>query len=554
MANKLSAPIETSTSTDSDELDQRPTVVDKNNSVYPEQDDDNDNDGAPLVDVPMERPVSWKTLWIDWPLLAKYMGPGWLMSLAYLDPGNLESDLQNGALAEYTLLWVLLWATIAGLVLQSLSAKLGVVTGQSLAQVCRSEYKPAVRYILWVMTEIAIIGSDIQEVLGSAIAWKILLGIPIWAGVLITGLDTFVFLGLHHFGVRLLETFIFVLVLTMMICFWVNMIDMKPSAEGIIVGTLNFTSLPPYAVSLAVGTLGCVIMPHNLYLHSALVRSRKIDRKNLDQVAQANKYNKIESTISLFFSFLINLSVVSTFAAAYFDVFCSTQETQEARLPLDMCSAQDILDGPNGPTCCGDIGLSVAGSALENSLGKAGLYIWAVGLLAAGQASTLTGTLAGQYVMEGFLNIHMPVWKRLVLTRSIALVPAIAVGIMASTNAHLTDQVNQWLNVLQSIQLPFALLPVLHFTSDRRLMQSFTNGLITQSICWLLAFVLLAVNFLAIFQQFLQDGEASWVLPVFIVAFVIYALFVAYVGYPGFKNFCMTIRYLYQRRNNQDEL
>jgi len=455
-----------------------------------------------LVECPDEREGAW----IDWRTLWMYTGPGWLMSLAYLDPGNLEADLQQGAYTGYKIIWVLFWCTCVGLFLQLLAARLGVVTGKNLAQMCvdpKHGYSKPVAMALWVCTELAIIGSDIQEVVGSAIAFKLLFGLPLWAGALLTGCDTFTFLGLHYFGVRKLEAFIAVLIGTMCICFWVTFVMSKPDIGTLIEGTVLPTA-EGYMGNQAVGTLGAVIMPHNIFLHSALVLSRKIDRpspptaRSSSKMAEANKYNAIESSMTLLFSFFINLAVVGCFAATFFKHSCATDP-----------------DGPyawvkqaDGSGVCKEIGLADTSEAFEHSLGSAAKYIWGFGLLAAGQASTMTGTFAGQYVMEGFLDLKIAMWKRLAITRSIALVPAILVAIATQNRKSTSDDVDQWLNILQSVQLPFALLPVLHFTSSEAVMGKFKNGPITQVFGWVFGLTVIVVN-VYILVSFFADPDSD---------------------------------------------
>ncbi|XP_048730106.1 metal transporter nramp1 homolog isoform X2 [Ostrea edulis] len=384
---------------------------------------------------------SFRKLWA-------YTGPGFLMSIAYLDPGNIESDLQAGAIAKYKLLWVLMWSTVLGLMLQLLAARLGCVTGRNLADVCRLEYPTVPRYILWIMMEIAIIGSDIQEVIGSGIAINLLSNnlIPIWAGVLITGADTFTFLFLEQFGLRKLEAFFCSLITIMAVAFLYIYIHIKPDQGDILIG-LWFPwcqDCNKDAIQQLVGIVGAVIMPHNIYLHSSLVLSRIIDRTDRTEIKESIKYNSIESAIALFVSLLVNLFVVAVFAAAFSD-------------PLSAETAS----------------LSVAGDWLYNKYGLAMKIVWGVGILAAGQSSTMTGTYAGQFVMEGFIQIKWAKWKRVLLTRSIAMGPTILVALLATNDL---DMMNNWLNVLQSVQLPFALLPVLHFTSSERIMKEFKNG------------------------------------------------------------------------------
>ena len=228
------------------------------------------------VEIEEERPVSWKTCWIDFRLLWAFTGPGWLMSLAYLDPGNLEADLQMGAYSGTQLIWVLLWSTVMGLVLQLLAARLGVGTGLNLAQQCRLGYSRRTSLALWVLTEVAIIGSDIQEIVGTAIAFQILFGFPLWAGALLTALDTFTFLGLHYFGIRKLEAFVCALIFTMTICFAINFVDgFGGSGDGpaLLRGT-GVPMVPSYGLNIALGTVGAVIMPHNIYLRKRVILSR----------------------------------------------------------------------------------------------------------------------------------------------------------------------------------------------------------------------------------------------------------------------------------------
>lgn len=521
------------------------------------------------VYVPHEkRPESgfWRWVPFDPRLLWKFTGPGWLMSIAYLDPGNLEADLQSGAYAGYQLLWMLFWATMGGLMLQVMAARLGVVTGKNLAQICRLEYSRPTSILLWLMTETAIIGSDIQEVVGSAIAIKLLFGLPLWAGCLITGFDTFTFLVIHYFGVRKLEAFFAALIFTMMVCFFINFAVSTPQwggapwAEdggGIILGTVIPTA-EDYAVIQAVGILGAVIMPHNIYLHSALVQSRKIDRSDKVAVAEANKYNAIESTIALLVSYAINAAVVTVFAKGFFNkqecarpgwdelgssnLGCYPHKAGED-IDYDSCPNATATNAPltcqdghfaTGHTglCC-SVGLQNAGTALEGLLGSGAKYIWGIGLLAAGQASTMTGTFAGQFVMEGFLNWKVTAWVRVAITRSIALGPAIAVGLYMASHSRAGDVLNEWLNILQSVQLPFALLPVLHFTSSPRIMGTFANHGWISVMVWILAVLVVSINIYLV-VEFVTDPSQSvphtwWFYTIVGILGVLYFAFIAVV-------------------------
>ena len=370
-------------------------------------------------------PFNWLKFW-------RFTGPGWLMSIAYLDPGNLESDLQSGALTGYQLLWVLLLSTVLGYFLQVLSVRLGVVTGKHLAQVCRQEYDRRLRLMVWVMIELAVIGSDIQEVLGSALAFKILFGLPLWAGVLITAADTFTFLFLHAFGVRKLEAFFAVLITCMCVCFFIDFGYAQPDAVGIARGFIP--TVQSYAILQAVGLIGSIVMPHNMYLHSALVQSRQVNRRSLARVKEANFYFSLEAAIALAVSFAINFAVVCVFARGFFDEECAKQ-------------GMGIVDGQ----CVDNIGLGTAGDVLRGVLGSAAQTVWAIGLLASGQSSTMTGVTTGQYVMSGFLAINMKPWQRIILTRSIALIPSVSVALASLGDQSRLDETSQAVNVVMSV-------------------------------------------------------------------------------------------------------
>ena len=446
---------------------------------------------------------SLRKLWL-------FTGPGFLMSIAYLDPGNIESDLQEGAQAGYRLLWILMTSTILGFLLQRLALRLGVVSGKHLAEVCYERYPRVPRCILWLMVEIAIIGSDMQEVIGTAIAFYLLSWdneaqagrIPLYAGVLITITDTFIFLFLDKF-VRKLELLFGFLITVMAITFGIQfvMAESHPNANpwGILEG-MFIPSIPgnSAAVEQAVGIIGAVIMPHNIYLHSALVKSREVDRSKKISKRDANLYFTIESAIALFVSFIINMFVVSVFAEA----FHSRHGGDAARI-LHSCPVLrnateenkrlwSRIENNESVSTTLDVDLFQGGLFLGCEFHLVALYIWAVGILAAGESSTMTGTYAGQFAMEGFLNIKWARWKRVLFTRAIAITPTLLVAIFADIR-HLTNM-NDILNVLQSLQLPFALFPILHFTNEARVMSSFKNGLIMKTIIWLLAIGVISIN------------------------------------------------------------
>uniref|UniRef100_A0A668V0G7 Uncharacterized protein n=1 Tax=Oreochromis aureus TaxID=47969 RepID=A0A668V0G7_OREAU len=404
---------------------------------------------------------SFRKLWA-------FTGPGFLMSIAYLDPGNIESDLQSGAAAGFKLLWVLLVSTIIGLLLQRLAARLGVVTGMHLAEVCNRQYSTVPRIILWLMVELAIIGSDMQEVIGCAIALNLLsVGrIPLWGGVLITITDTFVFLFLDKYGMtkesHLPEAFV-----TQCVAYVLVKPDQGELLKGMFVPYC--AGCGPVQLEQAVGIVGAVIMPHNIYLHSALVKSREVDRKNKKEVKEANKYFFIESTIALFVSFLINVFVVAVFAQAFYN---KSNIEVNAECNATGSPHTDLFPLNNNTL---EVDIYKGGIVLGCFFGPAALYIWAIGILAAGQSSTMTGTYSGQFVMEGFLNLRWSRFARVLLTRSIAITPTLLVAIFQDVQ-HLTGM-NDFLNVLQSLQLPFALIPILTFTSLKSIMNDFANGL-----------------------------------------------------------------------------
>ncbi|KAF3784734.1 Metal transporter [Nymphaea thermarum] len=389
----------------------------------------NDEDRVP--------PFSWRKLWL-------FAGPGFLMSIAFLDPGNLEGDLQAGAVAGYSLMWLLTWATAVGLIIQLLSARLGVATGSHLAEMVRREYPRWASYILWAMAEIALIGADIQEVIGSAIAIRILSNglLPLWFGVLITAADCFVLLLMENYGVRKLEAFFGVLITIMAISFAWMFGEARPSGKDLLLGVL-IPRLTSSTIKQAVGIVGCIIMPHNVFLHSALVQSRNIDKTRKADVREALSYYSIESSVALFVTLLINLFVTAVFAKGFY-----------------------------GSKDANNIGLMNAAEYLDREYGYLFpvRYIWAIGLLAAGQSSTMTGTYAGQFVMSGFLDLHMKKWIRAAVTRSFAIVPTIIVTLVFDSSENQLDVLNEWLNVLQSVQIPFALVPLLCLVSKKHLM------------------------------------------------------------------------------------
>ncbi|EFA04852.1 protein Malvolio isoform X1 [Tribolium castaneum] len=461
---------------------------------------------------------SFRKLWA-------FTGPGFLMSIAYLDPGNIESDLQSGTVAQYKLLWVLLSATMLGLLMQRLSARLGVVTGLHLAEMCFRQYRRIPRLILWIMIEIAIIGSDMQEVIGTAIAIYLLSNktIPLWGGVLITIVDTFTFLFLDKYGLRKLEMFFGLLITVMGLTFGFEYITSKPDQLQVLEGMFVpwCEGCDSRALLQAVGIVGAVIMPHNLYLHSALVKSRDIDRTKPEKVRDANLYFFVEAAIALFVSFVINVFVVAVFAHGLFHKTNKEVHTLCTKYPSVNASIFPINDDYV------EADLYKGGIFLGCTYGLLAMYIWAVGILAAGQSSTMTGTYAGQFTMEGFLNLQWARWKRVLFTRTIAIVPTFCLAFFS----HIEDLtgMNDVLNAIMSLQLPFATIPTIAFTSNPQIMGEFVNGWFNKIASILLSILVIGINTYFVVET-MNELHLHWYALVFVVIIgIFYLIFCAYL-------------------------
>lgn len=442
---------------------------------------------APLLEKP-------SSLWVQ---LLAFTGPGWLMSIAYIDPGNLEADLQCGALYGYTLLWALFVATAMGLGMQLLAARLGCATRRHLAEHCQEHYPWRVRVFLWVMTELAIIGSDIQEVIGSSIGIKLLFGLPIPMGVVITAVMAFAFLFLERLGTRPLELFfgalIVVLALSMGGLFSVIKPDLGEMAHG-----LAIPMMPPSAVKQVVGMVGCVIMPHNLFLHSALVQSRVVAP---GKEGHAVFLFGIESTVAILASLMINMSVVAIFSKGFFG-------------------------GPNADR----LGLASAGHYLGDQYGDFMLVIWGLGLCASGQSSTMTGAYAGQWVMQGYLQLQVKSWKRAIITRSMALLPTLGVAFYFGGGGGGLDAFNECLNLLQAVVLPFAVVPLLTFVGNPNIMGDLVLPPAALVAGWIGACLIMAANVYMVIVELGMDGCSVRTLAI-LVCLALYASTVIYVGW-----------------------
>lgn len=463
---------------------------------------------------------SFRKLWA-------FTGPGFLMSIAYLDPGNIESDLQSGTTARYKLLWVLMSATILGLVMQRLSARLGVVTGLHLADMCYRQYSRAPRLFVWLMMEVAIIGSDMQEVIGTSIAIYLLSNklIPLWIGVLITVFDTLTFLMLDKYGLRKLELIFGIFIVTMSLSFGYEFAVVKPEIKDMVKGLVTpwCSNCQESALLQAIGIIGAIIMPHNLYLHSGLVKSREVDRTNKTKLKEANYYFFIESSIALFVSFVINVCVVSVFAHGLYD--------KTNRDVLEICT-QNNNSYSNifvNNTDLIEVDIYKGGVFLGCKFGIAAMYIWAIGILAAGQSSTMTGCYAGQFVMEGFLNLQWSRWKRVGFTRLVAIAPTFYVAFFSDIND--LSGMNDLLNAVMSLQLPFATLPVIAFTSNPRIMGEFTNGFGNILITITLSVVIISINIYFVIYQTITNFNYNLTLLIGVIVYSsIYLLMCIYLA------------------------
>ena len=373
--------------------------------------------------------------------LWRFVGPAGMISVGYMDPGNWATDLEGGARFGYQLLWVLLASNLIAVLLQSLAARLGIVGGRDLAQACRDRYAPPVVWALWVLCEIAIIACDLAEVLGGAIALNLLFGIPVAWGALITGLDVMLIMLLQHYGIRKLESVVAAMVLTVGACMTLTLLLAGPAWGDVAAGLVP--RLDGASLYVAVGILGATVMPHNLYLHSSLVQTRRIERGEAAQ-REAIRYNFIDTVLALNVAFLINGAILVVSAATFFTRGIAVTELRQAH------------------------------ELLTPLLGSAAASLaFAIALLAAGQSSSVTGTLAGQVVMEGFVKLRMSPLARRLLTRSLAVAPAVAVLMVMGESGVLRLLLLS--QIVLCLQLPFAMVPLIRFTNDRSVMGGFAS-------------------------------------------------------------------------------
>lgn len=419
-----------------------------------------------------------------WRKIFSFLGPAYLVSVGYMDPGNWATDIQGGSKFGYSLLWVLLMSNLMALLLQGLSARLGIVRGRDLAQANRENYPKFLNFILYILAEIAIAATDLAEVLGMAIGIYLLTGLPIIWGVCITVLDTFLLLYLQKLGMRKMEAFIIALVAIVATAFLIQIILAAPDLGEIATGLVP--TLPSNeALYIAIGIIGATVMPHNLYLHSALVQTRKIERTD-EGIKQAIKFNRVDSAIALNIAFLVNAAILILAATVFF----KTGNSDVARIE----DAHKLLPG---------------------FLGNLAPILFAVALIAAGQSSTVTGTLAGQIVMEGYLRLRINPLIRRLITRVIAIIPAVIVILIYGD-----DEVDSLLilsQVILSLQLGFAIIPLIHFVSDKSKMGRFAIKPVTKIMAWLIALVLIYLNFKMLASQSWPVFEGNNLLPKIVI-------------------------------------
>jgi len=389
-----------------------------------------------------------------------FAGPAYLISVGYMDPGNWATDLDGGARFGYRLLWVLVMSNAMAILLQTLSARLGIVTGRDLAQACRETYPRPVNLALWFLCEIAIVACDLAEVLGAAIALNLLFHMPLLAGVAVTSLDTLLVLWFQKAGIRYLEAFILALIVTIAGCFTVEIVMAKPDYLNVSAGLIPV--IDSRTLYTAIAMLGATVMPHNLYLHSALVQTRRIGR-SVGEKKIACHYNLIDCVLALNGAMFVNAAILILAGTVFFRAHQAVGEIQQAY----------VLLAP------------LMGTVIAAKL-------FGVALLASGQSSTLTGTMAGQIVMEGFLNIRIRPWLRRLVTRALAIIPAFIVIWLAGSRG--TFQLLLLSQVVLSLQLPFAIIPLLQFTNDPRRMGEFASGGKIRAIGWATAVVVLGLN------------------------------------------------------------
>lgn len=444
-----------------------------------------------------------------WRTLSAFLGPAYMVSVGYMDPGNWATDIAGGSMFGYQLIWVLLMSNIMALLLQSLAARLGIVQGLDLAQASRQQFSPWANVSLYALAEIAIAACDLAEIIGMAIGLQLLFGLPLVYGVIITVLDTFILLFLLNKGIRKMEAFIVGLIAIIGLSFITEMLIVKPDAAELAKGFIP-SALDHEALYIAIGIIGATVMPHNLYLHSSLVQTRKIS-KDVAGIRQAIKFNFFDSAIALNLAFFVNAAILILAASAFHkNGFHAVSSIQDAHL------------------------------LLQNIFGSLAPALFAIALISAGQSSTITGTLAGQIVMEGYLNLRISPWIRRLLTRVLAILPALFT-IFYFGEQKLGDLL-VLSQVILSMQLGFAVIPLIHFTSSRKLMGEFRIGPWVRTAAWITAAIIITLNIKLVIEEvsglFELLGNGYWwiklmvmVLLVFVAVLLVYIIFEPIMGW-----------------------
>jgi manganese transport protein len=432
-----------------------------------------------------------------WRSLLAFIGPAYLVSVGYMDPGNWATDIAAGSTFGYKLIWILVLSNAMAILLQSLSARLGIVKGWDLAQASRQQYAPWANYSLYALAEIAIIACDLAEIIGMAIGLKLLFNIPLSWGVIITALDTFLLLFLLNKGVRKLEAFILVLIAIIGVSFIVEMFIVKPDLGEVAKGVIP-SDLGNGALYIAIAMIGATVMPHNLYLHSSLVQTRKFSRDDVG-IRKAIKYNFIDSAVALNLALFVNVAILILAGSAFYN---------------------------NGYTRI--TGIEEAHLLLENIFGALAPAIFAIALIAAGQSSTITGTLAGQIVMEGYLNLRITPWIRRLVTRCIAIAPALYAIYYYGDSA--MNDLLVFSQVVLSMQLGFAVIPLIHFTASKHIMGKFAISKPVQFASWLAAFIIVVLNLLLVWDE-LSSMLPNWPVIIQLIGILASIFFIFLLGY-----------------------
>jgi len=413
--------------------------------------------------------------WPWWRKLLAFAGPGYLVAVGYMDPGNWATDLAAGSKFNYTLLSIILLSNLMAVLLQHLAGKLGIVTGRDLAQACRDHFSPVVSFILWVLCEIAICACDLAEVIGSAIALKLLFNIPLIWGVCITTLDVFALLYFQKLHFKYIEIIVIILMSIIGGCFWFEIAVSHPDLGAIMAGLVPNSDIlcNPEMLFIAIGIIGATVMPHNLYLHSSIVQTRKY-ADTLEGKKEAIKYTTIDTTIALSLAFFVNAAILIVAASVFYaNGYYDVNDIEEAYKLL-----APLVHVPLAST------------------------LFALALLASGQNSTLTGMLAGQIVMEGFINIRLVPWLRRLVTRGLAIVPAIiCIFLYGDSGIPYLMLVSQ---IVLSFQLGFAVIPLIMFTSDKKKMGDLANSLWINVLAWTSAFLIIGLNIKFLFDFFVS--------------------------------------------------